>query len=96
MQEFKYCEVCGKLIGDAYNTDWYAYIRMKYCKECAKKMKVESNRLNRKKKKEIKKSYSSNLDEHNNLLKRENELLDKKNKMLELEIEKLERKIENE
>lgn len=44
MQEFKYCEVCGKLIGDAYNTDWYAYIRMKYCKECAKKMKVESNK----------------------------------------------------
>lgn len=34
MQEVKYCQRCGVVIGDAYNTDWYAYINQKYCKEC--------------------------------------------------------------
>lgn len=36
MQEVKYCQRCGVVIGDAYNTDWYAYISQKYCKECKK------------------------------------------------------------
>ena len=34
MNEKKYCERCGKIIGDAYNTDFFAYIRMKYCPGC--------------------------------------------------------------
>ena len=36
MQEVKYCQRCGVVIGDAYNTHWYAYISQKYCKECKK------------------------------------------------------------
>ena len=36
MQEVKYCQRCGVVICDAYNTDWYAYISQKYCKECKK------------------------------------------------------------
>lgn len=32
--EIKHCKICGKVIGDAYNTDWYAFISQKYCKEC--------------------------------------------------------------
>ena len=36
MQEVKYCQRCGVVIGDAYNTDWYAYISQKYCKACKK------------------------------------------------------------
>ena len=42
MTEKKYCERCGKLIGDAYETDFFAYIRMKYCDEC----KVQVRRKN--------------------------------------------------
>ena len=39
MQEVKYCQRCGVVIGDAYNTDWYAYISQKYCKECKKDLR---------------------------------------------------------
>lgn len=34
MTEIKKCQRCGTVIGDAYNTDYYAYIRIKYCDEC--------------------------------------------------------------
>ena len=43
MTEKKYCERCGKLIGDAYETDFFAYIRMKYCSDCKVKVRREKN-----------------------------------------------------
>lgn len=59
MQEIKHCEICGKVIGDIYNTDWYAYISQKYCEDCRKqhdrKRKAEWAQQQRKKKKAEKK-----------------------------------------
>ena len=53
MIEIKHCKICGKVIGDAYNTDWYAFISQKYCKECRiehdRARKAEWARENRRK-----------------------------------------------
>lgn len=75
MTEKKYCERCGKLIGDAYNTDFYAYIRMKYCNNCKEIVRREKNaermkRL-RRETREINKARKEQLE----LLKEENEML---------------------
>lgn len=77
MNERKYCERCGRLIGDAYNTDFFAYIRMKYCSECKVKVKREQDakrmQMLRKKNREINKARNEQLV----LLQEENELLRK-------------------
>ena len=75
MTEKKYCERCGKLIGDAYETDFFAYIRMKYCFDCKVQVRREKNaqrmRDLRKKTREINKAKSEQLA----LLREENEML---------------------
>jgi ribosome-binding protein aMBF1 (putative translation factor) len=35
VQSVKYCQQCGKLIAYEESTDFYAYIRLKYCRSCA-------------------------------------------------------------
>ncbi len=75
MNEKKYCERCGKLIGDAYNTNFYAYIRMKYCNNCKEIVRREKNaermkRL-RRENREINKARKEQLE----LLREENEML---------------------
>lgn len=35
MQSVKYCQQCGRLIAREESTDFYAYIRLKYCRSCA-------------------------------------------------------------
>ena len=75
MIEKKYCERCGKLIGDAYETDFFAYIRMKYCDECKVQVRREKNAQRmkdfRRKNREINKAKNEQLE----LLKEENEML---------------------
>ena len=75
MTEKKYCERCGKLIGDAYETDFFAYIRMKYCDECKIQVRREKNAQRmkelRRKTREINKAKSEQLE----LLREENEML---------------------
>lgn len=75
MNEKKYCERCGKIIGDAYETDFFAYIRMKYCSDCKEIVKREQTaervkRL-RRRTREINKAKSEQLE----LLREENEML---------------------
>ena len=75
MNEKKYCERCGKIIGDAYNTDFFAYIRMKYCPGCKEIVKREQTaervkRL-RRRTREINKARNDQLE----LLREENEML---------------------
>ncbi len=86
MTEKKYCERCGKLIGDAYNTDFFAYIRMKYCSDCKGIVKSEQDaqrmRDLRRKNRELNKAKNEQLK----LIKEENEMLQEKNRMLRLEI----------
>lgn len=31
---YKHCEECGRVISDSVNSDYYSYIRKKYCDEC--------------------------------------------------------------
>ena len=72
MTEKKHCERCGKLIGDAYETDFFAYIRMKYCDECKVQVRREKNAQQmkelRRKTREINKAKSEQLE----LLREEN------------------------
>lgn len=75
MVECKFCERCGAKIGDEFNTDYFAYIRMKYCPECKEQVKREQTaervkRL-RRRTREINKAKSEQLE----LLKEENEIL---------------------
>lgn len=35
MSPAKYCQRCGALIAQEQNCDYYAYIRLKYCRPCA-------------------------------------------------------------
>ena len=75
MTEIKKCERCGKLIGDAYETNYFAYIRMKYCSNCKIQVKREQDaqrmRDLRRKTREINKAKSEQLA----LLREENEML---------------------
>lgn len=75
MDEIKKCEKCGKIIGDAYDTDFFAYIRMKYCPECKVIVRREQNAQRmkdlRRKNRELNKAKGEQLE----LLRKENELL---------------------
>lgn len=77
MTERKFCERCGRLIGDAYNTNYYAYIRMKYCPACKEKVTKEQTALRVKALRNRKKQKDKFRDEQLELLKEENELLRK-------------------
>lgn len=35
MQPVKYCQQCGRLIAKEQECDYYAYIRLKWCRQCA-------------------------------------------------------------
>ena len=75
MTEIKKCERCGKLIVDAYETNYFAYIRMKYCSDCKIQVKREQDaqrmRDLRRKTREINKAQKEQLE----LLREENEML---------------------
>ena len=75
MTEKKYCERCGNLIGDAYETDFFAYIRMKYCSDCKVQVRREKNAQRmkdfRRKNREINKAQKEQLE----LLREDNEML---------------------
>lgn len=36
MLELKRCKICGKEIGNVYDTDYFALISKQYCSECKK------------------------------------------------------------
>lgn len=78
MTEIKKCQRCGTVIGDAYNTDYYAFIRMKYCPDCKKAVTnmqaAERMRNMRRRTREINKMRKDRLQ----LLEEENELLRKR------------------
>lgn len=78
MTETKKCQRCGITIGDAYSTDYYAYIRMKYCPECKKSVAnmqaAERMRNMRRRTRELNKARKERVE----LLEEENELLRKR------------------
>lgn len=40
-EDIKKCEKCGEVIPREITDNWYAYIRVKYCKKCAKQVNIE-------------------------------------------------------
>ena len=41
MDEMKYCARCGEPIAGMWDSDWYSYIRIKYCPACRVTVKRE-------------------------------------------------------
>ena len=66
----KRCKLCGAVIADMVNGDYFRNISVKYCKECARITTLENKR-------ERLEAENDLLIEQNNLLKVENELLRK-------------------
>ena len=75
MIENKYCEVCNKLICNIDQSDFYSFIRIKYCDNCRTEVKRKQTLARvhalRQRKKQIDIERNTQLE----LLKQENELL---------------------
>ena len=58
MLELKRCKICGKEIGNVYDTDYFALISKQYCSECKKltdrqNSRIRSKRYRDKKRREL-------------------------------------------
>ena len=75
MIENKYCQVCNKLICNIDQSDFYSFIRVKYCENCRAEVKRKQTLARvhalRQRKKQIDVERNTQLE----LLKQENELL---------------------
>lgn len=75
MIENKYCQVCNKLISNIDQSDFYSFIRIKYCDNCRAEVKRQQTLARvhalRQRKKQIEIERNTQLE----LLKQENELL---------------------
>lgn len=84
MQSVKYCQQCGRIIARESECDYYAYIRLKWCKGCAADVhriqKAEYMRRLRAQRREAHKLT----EEQNQLLKTENDLLRQSIRRLEV------------
>lgn len=86
MDGVKCCERCGVVIAYEETADWYAYIRIKYCDPCRKKVNndqtAERMRQLRKRKRQEQAAQKTQLE----LLKEENELLRRRVQQLRNEV----------
>lgn len=54
MEDEKRCERCGEAIAAMWETDWHRYIRLKYCPECRRRVKLDqTNECRRQKRKAV-------------------------------------------
>lgn len=90
MVEDKYCERCGKYIGniETYPKGYYSFIRVKYCDECRNVIKSMGTKQRMKEYRKRKSSEQEQLSKKLASLTRENEQL--RNNIIELR-EKVER-----
>lgn len=88
MQSVKRCAQCGQIIAREAETDYFAYIRLKYCRPCAqdvqRQQKADYARRLRAQRREAHKLTA----EQNQLLKTENELLRQAIRRLEYALQK--------
>lgn len=75
MQSVKYCKQCGKLIARELETDYYRYIRLLYCPECAADVHRRQNAAYMQRLRAQRREAHKLTADQNELLKRENELL---------------------
>lgn len=55
MTEIKRCKICGKVIGNIYETDYFSLIAIQYCEDCRKQSDRQNSRIRSKKYREKKK-----------------------------------------
>ncbi|WP_295217969.1 hypothetical protein [Ruminococcus sp.] len=55
MTETKHCKICGKEIGNIYETDYFSLISRQYCQDCRKQSDRQNSRIRSKKYREKKK-----------------------------------------
>ena len=75
MQSFKRCAQCGAVIAYEATTDYYSYIRVKYCRPCAQDVHRRQNADYMRRLRAQRREAHRLTEEQNSLLKTENELL---------------------
>ena len=75
MNPVKRCAQCGAIIAREESTDYYAYIRLKYCKPCAQDVHRRQNAAYMRRLRAQRREAHKLTAEQNELLKQENELL---------------------
>ena len=91
MESEKHCERCGEFIASMWATDWYRYIRLKYCPECRKKVKLDQNNEYRREKKKAGRKAHKIIEELIRKELAENERL----RVLKAENDQLRKRLEN-
>lgn len=89
MQEIKYCQRCGKQIGNLYESDYYSFIRLKYCSGCKSIVKREQDAKRMKKFREDNRQKNKMIRDELFLQKEKNELLQEENELLRQKINEL-------
>jgi len=75
VQSVKRCEQCGQIIAREESCDYFAYIRLKYCRPCAADVHRRQNAAYMQRLRAQRREAHKLTEEQNALLKRENELL---------------------
>lgn len=75
MEPTKYCARCGAWIADEISSDWYSYIRIKYCPTCRKAVRQEDTRQRIRQLRKEARENRKRKDEMLERLKAENEAL---------------------
>lgn len=75
MIEVKRCKICGKEIGNMYDTDYFALISMQYCPDCRKQSERQNSRIRSKKYRERKKRELEEAKKKVQAMQEENEQL---------------------
>lgn len=75
MQSVKRCAQCGAIIAREETADYYAYIRLKYCRPCAQDVHRRQNAEYMRRLRAQRREAHKLTADQNELLRRENELL---------------------
>ncbi len=91
MTDYKFCQMCGKLISNinSEDCDYFRHIRVKYCSDCREQSDRQKAALRMYNLRQRKKEKDKFRDEQLELLKVENELLRKRVLKLREETESL-------
>ena len=75
MQSVKRCAQCGAVIARELETDYFRYIRLKYCQPCAQDVQRRQKAAYMQRLRAQRREAHRLTEEQNQLLKQENELL---------------------
>ncbi|MCM1316387.1 MAG: hypothetical protein NC244_13570 [Alistipes senegalensis] len=78
----KRCKLCGTVIADMIDGDYFRNISVKYCRDCARITTLENKREKAKQIRELTKTKRERLEAENDLLIEQNNLLRVENDLL--------------